>query len=201
MATSRSLNKVMLIGNLTRDPSLRETNDGSIVCTFGLATNSIWRDSSGQVQERTEFHNIVSWNKLAEICAQILAVGMAVYIEGELRTRTWTDANGIRHYKTEVKALDMKLLDNKDKQGVGIDEAKELGSNDDSDDSEDSVESDSASESESNDKDSENGNDNEESVDAEDSANEATEKESEEKEESSSEVTEADNLEPKDELF
>ena len=124
MATSRSLNKVILIGNLTRDPEVKETGNGSLVCTFGLATNTSWKSSEDSSQERTEFHNIVAWNKLAEICAQLLSVGMAIYIEGELRTRTWTDANGTKHYKTEIKAHDMKLLDSKGKKGVGIEESK-----------------------------------------------------------------------------
>lgn len=130
MSTARSLNKVMLIGNLTRNPSLRETNNGATVCTFGLATNSTWKDGSGNIQERTEFHNIVAWNKLGEICAQILSTGMLVYVEGELRTRTWDDANGVRHYRTEVKIDDMKLQDDKGKKGVGVDQAKEEGEND-----------------------------------------------------------------------
>lgn len=119
----------MLIGNLTRNPVIKSTNNESTVCTFGLATNSMWKDANANTQERTEFHNIVAWNKLAEICAQILSVGMAVYIEGELRTRTWVDSNGVRHYRTEVKALDMKLLDSKNKKGVGIDAAKKAGAN------------------------------------------------------------------------
>ncbi len=127
MATSRSLNKVLLIGNLTRNPVLRSTANGSTVCTFGVATNDSWKDSSGNVQERTEFHNVVAWNKLAEICAQILSTGMLVWIEGELRTRTWEDGNGGRKYKTEIKINDMKLLDDKDKKGVGIEEAKKAG--------------------------------------------------------------------------
>jgi len=124
MSTSRSLNKVFLIGNLTRNPVIRQTTNGSAVCSFGLATNSTWKDSKGNLQERTEFHNIVAWNKLGEICAQILAVGMLVFIEGELRTRTWDDGNGNKHFKTEIKLEDMKLLDDKDKKGVGIDAAK-----------------------------------------------------------------------------
>jgi len=127
MATSRSLNKVLLIGNLTRSPILRTTSNGSTVCTFGVATNDSWKDSNGNMQERTEFHNVVAWNKLAEICAQILATGMLVWIEGELRTRTWEDNNGGRRYKTEIKINDMKLLDDKDKKGVGIDEARKAG--------------------------------------------------------------------------
>ncbi len=124
MSTSRSVNKVILIGNLTRNPVLRTIGNGSVVCNFGIATNATWKDGSSNVQERTEFHNLVAWNKLAEICAQILAVGMLIYVEGELRTRTWDDANGVRHYKTEIKINDMKLLDDKDKKGVGLEEAK-----------------------------------------------------------------------------
>jgi len=128
MSTSRSLNKVMLIGNLTRDPVIRVTTNDSTVCTFGLATNSTWKDSKGNIQERTEFHNIVAWNKLGEICAQLLSTGMAIYVEGELRTRTWEDGNGgVKHFRTEIKLQDMKLLDDKDKKGVGIDSAKKLG--------------------------------------------------------------------------
>jgi single-strand DNA-binding protein len=124
MSTARSLNKVLIIGNLTRNPVLRNTSNGASVCTFGVATNATWRDSSGNVQERTEFHNIVAWNKLAEICAQLLATGMLIFIEGELRTRTWDDVNGVRHYRTEIKIDDMKLLDDKGKKGVGIEVAK-----------------------------------------------------------------------------
>ena len=127
MSKARSLNKVMLIGNLTRNPVLRETTTGSLVCTFGVATNSSWRDSSGNVQERTEFHNIVAWNKLAEICAQILSVGMLVYIEGEIRSRSWEDQDGNKKQQVEVKLLDMCLLDSKGKKGVGIDDAKNSG--------------------------------------------------------------------------
>ncbi len=126
MSTSRSLNKVMLIGNLTRDPVIRNVGEKqSVVCTFGVATNSTWKDSQGNLQERTEFHNIVAWNKLGEICAQILSTGMLVYLEGELRTRTWDDENGTRHYRVEVKLSDMKLLDAKGKKGVGVEEATE----------------------------------------------------------------------------
>jgi single-strand DNA-binding protein len=125
MATSRSLNKAMIIGNLTRDPVIRKIGEKeTVVCTFGVATNSTWRDSAGNVQERTEFHNIVAWNKLGEICAQILSSGMLVYLEGELRTRTWEDQNGVKHFRTEVKLNDMKLLDAKGKKGVGVDEAQ-----------------------------------------------------------------------------
>lgn len=129
MPKARSLNKVMLIGNLTRNPIVRSTANNSIVCTFGIATNTSWRDASGNIQERTEFHNVVAWNKLAEICAQILAVGMLVYIEGELRTRSWEDQTGNKKQQVEIKLLDMSLLDNKGKKGVGVDSAKNAGDN------------------------------------------------------------------------
>jgi|GEM_PF-665116 len=132
----------MIIGNLTRNPVLKTTNSGSTVCTFGIATNTTWKNSEGNLQERTEFHNVVSWNKLAEICAQILAMGMLVFVEGELRTRVWDDDNGVRHYKTEVKVDDMKLLDNKDKQGVGIDAAREASNDRRSDNKADSEDKD-----------------------------------------------------------
>lgn len=124
MATSRSLNKVMIIGNLSRDPVVRVTATGATVCTFGIATNAAWKDEQGELQERTEFHNIVAWNKLAEICAQILSVGMLVYVEGELRTRSWDDENSVRHFRSEVRISDMKLLDSKGKSGVGLESAK-----------------------------------------------------------------------------
>jgi single-strand DNA-binding protein len=127
MATSRSLNKVMIIGNLSRDPIIRTTPNGATVCTFGIATNTAWKDENGELKERTEFHNIVSWNKLAEICAQILCVGMLVYLEGEIRTRSWDDEKGVRHYRSEVRISDMKLLDNKGKSGLGLEEAKSAG--------------------------------------------------------------------------
>ena len=127
MAKSRSLNKVTLIGNLTRNPVLRESSNGVVVCTFGLATNTNWKDADGNVQERAEFHNIVAFNKLAEICAQVLASGMLAYIEGELRTRVKEKDNGEKYYKTEVKLNDMLLLNSKDRSPVGVDAAKDAG--------------------------------------------------------------------------
>ncbi len=126
MMSARSLNKVMLIGNLTRDPEMRQTPSGAAVCTFGLATNSVWKTSDGVVEESTEFHNIVCWNKLAEICNQLLRKGMKVYVEGELRTRTWEDETGVKKWKTEIKISDMILLDNKGKiSDAVVDEVEE----------------------------------------------------------------------------
>lgn len=115
----RSLNKVMLIGNLTRDPETRYTGNGTAVATFGLATNKSWKDTEGNPQESTQFHNIVAWNKMAEICQQILAKGMKVYVEGELNTRSWEGEDGQTKYKTEIRVSDMILLDSKGKSGVG----------------------------------------------------------------------------------
>lgn len=115
----RSLNKVLLIGNLTRDPEIRYTANGTPVATFGLATNKAIKSDDGQNKELTEFHNIVAWGKMAEICQQILAKGMKVFIEGSLSTRSWDDDNGVTRYKTEIRVTDMILLDNKGKSGVG----------------------------------------------------------------------------------
>lgn len=131
MTTARSLNRVLLIGNLTRPPVLRKTSSGAVVASFGIATNASWKDSDGNQQEKTEFHNIVAWNKLAEICAQILNTGMLVWIEGELRTRTFEDVDsGKKIYRTEIKMNDMLLLDSKEKKGIGIDGAFDAGTAD-----------------------------------------------------------------------
>lgn len=127
MAKARSLNKVMLVGNLTRDPLLRKSSNGVLVCTFGVATNTNWKDGDGNVQERAEFHNIVAFNKLAEICAQVLSTGMLVYLEGEIRTRTKENDSGFKYYKTEVKLNDMLVLNTNDKAPVGVDKAMEGG--------------------------------------------------------------------------
>ncbi len=119
---ARSLNKVLLIGNLTRDPEMRYTNSGVPVVTFGIATNKSWKDSDGETKELAEFHNLVAWNKMAEICQQLLAVGMKVYVEGSLNTRSWEGDDGVKRYKTEVRVDEMILLDSKGKDGAGIDE-------------------------------------------------------------------------------
>ena len=119
---ARSLNKVMLIGNLTRDPEMRYTNSGTPVVTFGMATNKSWKDTNGEAKELAEFHNIVAWNKMAEICQQLLAKGMKIYVEGSLNTRSWEAEDGSTRYKTEVRVEDMILLDSKGKQGAGVDE-------------------------------------------------------------------------------
>ncbi len=98
----RSLNKVMLIGNLTRNPNLRYTPNNTAVCSFGLATNRSWANEDGSTEERTDFHNIVAWAKLAEICDQILQMGDKVYLEGRIQTRDWKTEEGDERRITEI---------------------------------------------------------------------------------------------------
>lgn len=109
----RSLNKVILIGNLTRDPELRYTPAGTAVCTFGVATNRQWTTQTGETKEETEFHRIVSWNKLGELCSQLLSKGRKVYVEGRLATHSWTGQDGTQRTTTEVVIDDMIILDSK----------------------------------------------------------------------------------------
>lgn len=111
--SSRSLNKVQLIGNLTRDPELRYTPTGAAVCTIGLATNRYWTTESGEKKEETEFHRVVAWNKLAELCSQLLIKGRKVYVEGRLRTSTWQGQDGAQRNTTEIVIEDMILLDSR----------------------------------------------------------------------------------------
>jgi len=111
--SSRSLNKVQLIGNLTRDPELRYTPTGAAVCTIGLATNRTWTTESGEKKEETEFHRVVAWNKLAELCSQLLTKGRKIYVEGRLRTNSWTGQDGTQRTTTEVIIEDMIILDSR----------------------------------------------------------------------------------------
>lgn len=110
---ARSLNRVQLIGNLTRDPELRYTPNGAAVCSFGLATGRSWTTEGGEKREEADFHKIVAWNKLAELCSQFLAKGRKVYVEGRLSTRNWTGKDGTQKTTTEVIIDDMILLDSK----------------------------------------------------------------------------------------
>ena len=110
---ARSLNKAELIGNLTRDPELRYTPQGTAVCTFGLATNRQWTTDAGEKKEDAEFHRIVAWNKLAELCAQLLSNGRKVYVEWRLQTRRWTSQDGQERTTTEIVINDMIILDSK----------------------------------------------------------------------------------------
>lgn len=110
---ARSLNLVQLIGNLTKDPELRYTPQGTAVATFGLATNRYWTTDSGEKKEDTEFHRIVAWNKLAELCSQLLSKGRKVYVSGRISTRTWTGQDGQQRTTTEIVIDDMMILDSK----------------------------------------------------------------------------------------
>ncbi len=109
----KSLNKVQLIGNLTRDPELKYTPTGAAVCTISIATNRNWTTDTGEKKEEADFHRLVAWNKLAEICGQLLKKGRKVYVEGRLSTRSWQDKDGQTKYMTEVVLSDMILLDSK----------------------------------------------------------------------------------------
>ena len=114
-----SLNKAQIIGNITRDPELRQTKNGQSVCTLGVATNRRWNDSTGEFRAEAEFHNVVCWGKLAEIAEQLLKKGTKVFFEGRLQTRNWEDEAGVKHYRTEVVAQDMIVLHNRRESTAG----------------------------------------------------------------------------------
>jgi single-strand DNA-binding protein len=109
--SAKSLNRAMLIGNLGKDPELRYTSTGKAFASFSLATSSSWKDQDGNMQERTDWHNIVAWQKLAEVCGEWLKKGQKVYIEGRIQTRSYDDKNtGQKRYITEIVADDMIML-------------------------------------------------------------------------------------------
>lgn len=110
---SRCLNKVILIGNLTRDPELRYTPSGMAVVSFGIATNRVWVTKQGEKKEDAQFHRIVAWNKLAELCSQLLSKGRRVYVEGRIQYRDITDSAGVQKQISEIVIEDMIVLDNK----------------------------------------------------------------------------------------
>src|SRR5579884_196071 len=110
---SGSINKVILIGRLGKDPEVKYTSNGSPVAKFTLATDEVYKDRAGEQQRRTEWHNIVAWNKLAEICGEYLTKGKQVYIEGSIRSRQWEDQSGNKRTAYEIVARDMKMLGSK----------------------------------------------------------------------------------------
>ncbi len=110
----RSVNKVIVIGNLTRDPEMRQTPNGQTVTTFGVATNREWVTRNGERKSSAEFHECVAWAKLAEICHKYLKKGRLVYVEGYLKTRSWDTPEGIKKFKTEIVIQDMIMLEKKD---------------------------------------------------------------------------------------
>ena len=136
---ARSLNKVTLIGRLGRDPEMRYTASGTAVCTFTLATNRFRQGTDGTPQEDTDWHTIVTWDKLAETCNSFLSKGRLVYVEGSLQTRSW-EQDGQKRYKTEVVAREMIILDNKDRgegyggNGQGREALVAVGADQDADD-------------------------------------------------------------------
>lgn len=111
MAGRGSVNKVILVGHLGDNPELRYIPAGDAVASFRLATNRVWKNKEGNQQERTEWHRIIAWRKLAEICSEYLKKGSHVYIEGRLETRSWDDGSGNKKYVTEIVANTMQMLD------------------------------------------------------------------------------------------
>lgn len=107
------VNKVTLIGRLGKDPEVRYTPDGTMVTTFRMATDEQWKDKNGEKVQRTEWHQIVTYRKLAEICGQYLVKGKLVFIEGKIQTRQWEDKEGVKRYTTEIIASNMQMLDSK----------------------------------------------------------------------------------------
>ena len=116
---AQGLNKVMLIGNLGGDPEFRYTPDGTPVCNFRLATTEGWSDPNGQRVEKTEWHSIVAWRRLAEICNEYLKKGRQVYLEGSLRTRSWEDQDKVTRYRTEIEIRQMQMLGRREDDQAG----------------------------------------------------------------------------------
>lgn len=113
------VNRVILVGRLGKDPEMRYTAGGAPVTHFSLATDESWKDQNGERQKRTEWHNIVVWNKLAETCNQYLSKGKMVYIEGRIQTREWDDKDGNKRRTTEIVASDMRMLEKKSDAPMG----------------------------------------------------------------------------------
>lgn len=113
----KSVNKVILLGNVTRDPELKATANGQSVATFGLATNRVWKDQSGEKQTLAEYHNLVAWGGLAEFCSQNVRKGKPLYIEGYLKTRSWEGPEGSKIFRTEIVVENLVLLGPRDGAG------------------------------------------------------------------------------------
>ena len=107
------VNKAILIGRLGKDPDVRYTPDGTMVTTFNLATDEQWKDKNGEKVQKTEWHRIVTWGKLAEICGNYLVKGKLIFIEGRIQTRSWEDKEGVKRFTTEIIASNMQMLDSK----------------------------------------------------------------------------------------
>lgn len=127
---ARGVNKVILIGNLGSDPEVRYTPDGVPVANFSLATTESWNDrNTGERQERTEWHRLVIWSKLAEIAGQYLKKGSKIYVEGKLQTRSWDDQSGQKRYTTEIRVFEMQMLDSRGEGGGGGGGGRDAGYN------------------------------------------------------------------------
>lgn len=116
---ARSVNKAILIGNLGSDPEVKYTGTGTAVCNFNIATNESYKDSDGNFVEKTEWHRVVAWARLAEICGEYLKKGSKIYCEGSIQTRSWDDKDGNTKYTTEIKMREMMMLDGRDGDGGG----------------------------------------------------------------------------------
>ncbi|MEX0823962.1 MAG: single-stranded DNA-binding protein [Balneolaceae bacterium] len=114
-----SLNKAMIIGRLGADPEVRYTQSNTAVATFSVATTEKYKDRNGELQENTEWHRVVAWGRLAEICQEYLKKGSLAYFEGPIQTNEWEDKDGQKRYTTEIKALNMQMLDSRGSQGSG----------------------------------------------------------------------------------
>ncbi len=119
----RSVNKVILIGNLTRDPEMRQTPSGQAVCTFSIATNREWVTKESQKHSLTEYHDLVAWARLAEICSEHLKKGKLIYVEGYLKTRSWDTPEGVRKFKTEIVVQDLIMLDRREGKSFSQDDS------------------------------------------------------------------------------
>ena len=120
-----SLNRAQIIGNVTRDPEVRQTPSGQSVASFSVATNSSWTDKTGQKQEKAEFHNIVVWGKLAEICQQYVKKGRKIYVEGRMQTRDWEGEDGVKRYRNEIVTENLILLDRAGAPAGGVNYERE----------------------------------------------------------------------------
>jgi len=132
----RSVNKVILIGNLTRDPKMNTTQNGQVITTFGIATNREWTTGGSERKKSTEFHEVAAWSKLGEICNKFLRKGKLIYVEGYLKTRTWEDESGEKRFRTEIVLQDMIMLDRRsdsDNSSTTTEVAEEKSSNLDGD--------------------------------------------------------------------
>lgn len=120
-----SVNKVIILGRLGQDPELKHTPSGTAVCNFSLATSESWTDKSGQKQEKTEWHRVVVWGKLGELCNQYLTKGRQAFVEGKLQTRSWDDKEGKKHYTTEILASTVQFIGGNANANTSTNDSKE----------------------------------------------------------------------------